>query len=384
VLKLEVTVSPILQASLDRTIGHAITDRRIVGTVVLVSQAGDLIYRQAAGLADREAAIPMREDAIFRLSSLSKPIVSATAMAMVDEGLLNLDDIVTKWIPEFQPSRPDGSKPEITLRQLLNHTAGLRYGFWEPEDGPYHQANVSDGLDQPGLSMEENLRRIASVPLAYQPGTSWGYSVSTDVAGAVIARACQCSLPEAVSHFVTGPLAMSDTGFTVTDPARLAVPYADGVSRPERMGDLQLVKLPYGPGWIRYAPARAFDPDSYPSGGCGMVGTAGDFSKFLEALRTGGNPILSVQSVRAMTGNQTGALGPAPGAAFGFGLSVIVDPAAVPTPQSPGTFQWGGVYGHSWFVDAARQLSVVVLSNTAIEGMVAFPAQIRSAIYGAL
>ena len=377
-------MSSTLQTSLDRTIGRAITDQRIVGTVLLVSQGGDMVYRQAAGFANREANIPVREDTIFRFSSLSKPIVSATAMAMVDQGLLNLDDTVTKWIPEFQPSGPDGSKPEITLRQLLNHTAGLRYGFWEPEDGPYHQANVSDGLDQPDLSMEENLRRIASVPLAYQPGTSWGYSVSTDVAGAVIARACKCSLPEAVSRFLTAPLAMTDTGFTVTDPARLAVPYADASPRPVRMGDLQLIKMPYGPGSIRYAPARAFDTDSYPSGGCGMVGTAGDFSKFLEALRTGGNPILSAQSVHAMTSNQTGGLGPAPGTAFGFGLSVIVDPAAVPTPQSAGTLQWGGVYGHSWFVDAARQLSVVMLSNTALEGMIAFPAQIRTAIYGAL
>ena len=116
-----------------------------------------------------------------------------------------------------------------------------------------------------------------------------------------------------------------------------------------------------------------------------MAGTAGDFLKFLEALRTGGSPILSAASVAAMTMNQTQRLGPRPGTAFGFGLSVIIDPEAVPTPQSAGTFAWGGVYGHSWFVDPAKRLTVVVLTNTAVEGVSGqFPMQIRDAIYATL
>jgi CubicO group peptidase (beta-lactamase class C family) len=372
-------------AILDQVIQQALADRRIVGTVVLVSQNGEPVYRQAAGFADREAGIPMREDAIFRLSSLSKPIVSAAALAMAERGQLHLDDAVTNWIPEFQPELPDGSRPEIAIRQLLNHTAGLRYGFLEPEDGPYHQAGVSDGLDQPGLSIEENLKRIASVPLAYQPGTSWGYSVAHDVLGEVIARACGCSLPEAVSRLVTGPLAMSDTGFAVTDTSRLAVPYVNGSPLPVRMGTLQVVDFGYGVGSIRFEPARVFNPQSYPSGGCGMVGTADDFAKFLEVLRTGGSPILSAASVTAMTSNQSGGRGPRPGTAFGFGLSVVTDPAAVPSPQSAGTFAWGGVYGHQWFVDRVKGLTVVVLTNTTIEGLSGqFPMQIRDAAYAGL
>ena len=326
----------------------------------------------------------MPENAIFRLSSLTKPIVSAAALALVEHGQLKLNDAVTKWIPEFQPPLPDGSRPEIIIRELLKHTAGLGYGFLEPEDGPYHKANVSDGLDQPGLSIEENLKRIASVPLAYQPGTSWGYSIAADVVGEVLARAGNSSLPDVVRCFVTTPLEMSDTGFAVTDPSRLAVPYADGSPSPVRMGILESVKLGYGPGSIRFAPSRVFDPLSYPSGGCGMVGTAADFSKFLEALRTGGSPILSLQSVRAITTDRTGGLGPGPGIAFGFGLSVITDPAQALTPQSAGTFAWGGVYGHSWFVDPAKRLTVVVLTNTAVEGMTQFPTQIRNAIYASL
>jgi CubicO group peptidase (beta-lactamase class C family) len=175
---------------------------------------------------------------------------------------------------------------------------------------------------------------------------------------------------------------MSDTSFAAADAARLAVPYADG---PVRMGALELVKLAYGPGFIRFAPSRIFDARSFASGGCGMAGTAGDFLKFLEALRTGGSPILSAASVTAMTTNQTQGLGPRPGTAFGFGLSVITDPEAVPTPQSAGTFAWGGVYGHSWFVDPAKRLTVVVLTNTAVEGVSGqFPMQIRDAIYATL
>jgi CubicO group peptidase (beta-lactamase class C family) len=188
-----------------------------------------------------------------------------------------------------------------------------------------------------------------------------------------------------VARFVTDPLAMKDTGFAVSDPSRLVVPYADGAEGPVRMCEVQRVKNAYGPGYIRFAPARVFDPDSYASGGCGMVGTAGDFARFLETLRTGGGPILSAAGVRAMTLNQTDILGPRPGFGFGFGLSVLTDPAAAQTPQSAGTYAWGGVYGHSWFVDPVKSLTVVVLTNTAIEGMAGqFPYQIRDAVYAAL
>ena len=364
-----------LATNLDRSIDRALAEQRIVGTVVLVSHEGELIYSKAAGFADREAGIPMRENAIFRLSSLSKPIVSAAALAMIESGAIGLDDVVTKWIPEFQPALPDGIPGPPTMRQLLSHTAGLAYGFLEPEDGPYHRANVSDGLDQPGLSIDENLRRIASVPLAYQPGTAWGYSVATDVAAAAMARAGG-SLEDVVRRFVTGPLKMTDTAFWLTDPSRLAVPYADGTPVPTRMKDLELVKAANGPGWIRFAPARVFDLSSYPSGGCGMVGTAGDFLRFLEALRTGGGP---------MTTNQSGGLGPGPGIAFGFGLSVITDPVLAQSPHSAGTFTWGGVYGHSWFVDPAKHLSVVALTNTSVEGVAGkFRADLREAIYASL
>jgi len=189
--------------------------------------------------------------------------------------------------------------------------------------------------------------------------------------------------PEVVKRTVTGPLGLRDTGFTVTDPRRLATPYADGKPRPVRMSDD--FSLPFAASALRYAPARIFDPASYPSGGAGMAGTAGDFLRFLEVLRTGGAPILKPETVREMTRNQVGRLaesGIGPGWGFGFGMSVLEDPAAAKVPMSAGTWRWGGVYGHTWWVDPARRLSVVILTNTGIEGMTgAFPTDIARALY---
>jgi CubicO group peptidase (beta-lactamase class C family) len=152
------------------------------------------------------------------------------------------------------------------------------------------------------------------------------------------------------------------------------------------MGDLFLLTS-FGPTAVPYAPNRLSDPASYPSGGAGMVGTAGDYLRFLEALRAGGEPFLSSDSVAAMTASTTGDFGisgPQPGFGFGFGLSVLEDPGAAGTPQSVGTWQWGGAYGSSWFVDPSRRLTVVVLTNTAVAGMVGpYPDAVRDAVYGA-
>ncbi|WNG44537.1 beta-lactamase family protein [Archangium minus] len=374
-----------VSARLDAVIDQALADKRVVGTVVLVARDGQVIYHRAAGEADREAHTPMREDAIFRFASMSKPLVSAAALALVEQGKLGLEDPVTRWLPDFRPRLADGREAVITVRQLLTHTAGLNYGFLEPEDGPYHRAGVSNGMDAPGLGLEENLRRIASVPLSYEPGTRWGYSVATDVLGAVVARAGGAPLPKVVERLVTRPLGLRDTGFTVKDRKRLATPYADGKPEPVRMGELHVV--PWGASSMRFVPGRVFNARSFPSGGGGMVGTAGDFLKFLEAVRTGGAPVLKPATATLMSTGQIGTLEMpgSPGWTFGFGAGVLVDATLAGTPQSVGTWQWGGAYGHYWFVDPKQRLSVVVMTNTAIEGLPgAFPAAIRDAVYAGL
>ncbi|WP_437310880.1 serine hydrolase domain-containing protein [Sorangium sp. So ce388] len=373
-----------LQRRLDAVVEAAIAEERIVGTVVVVARDGEVVYRRAAGFADREAKRPVREDTVFRLASMSKAIVSAAALALVDAGALGLDDPVTKWLPAFAPRLPDGRAATIKVRQLLTHTAGLNYAFLEPQDGPYHRARVSDGLDQPGLSLEENLARIAQAPLLFEPGTAWNYSLATDVLGGVVAKAGGAPLPEVVRRLVTGPLGI-DASFTVADPERLAVPYGDASPRPARMAEPQLVA--FGPSKVSFSPSRALDPRSYPSGGAGMVGTADGYVKFLEALRTGGGKILRPATVAAMTSNQVGELKvPQPGGTwgFGFGFAVLKAPEPGAMPSAAGTWQWGGAYGNHFWVDPSAKLTVVILTNTAFAGMQgAFPDAVRGAVYGA-
>jgi CubicO group peptidase (beta-lactamase class C family) len=369
-------------AHIDAVIDRAIAENRIVGAVVLVSQDGRLVYQGAKGLADREAKVPMRLDTVFRLSSVTKPIVSAAALALVDQGKLSLDDPVTKWLPDFRPKLASGETPMITVRQLLTHTAGLGYKFAEKPGTPYYRANVSDGFDDSRISLDENLKRIAGAPLFSRPGEAWRYSLSIDVLGAVIEKASGKPLPAAVAALVTTPLGMRDTAFWAKTPERLAVPYYDSKPQPARMADPQPYPYPDG-GDLRYSPSRALDKKAYPSGGGGMVGTAPDTLRLLEAIRSGGKPIVERGTSVAMMTNQIGSIaGPQPGVGFGYGGAVVVDPAAAHTPQSPGTWQWGGIYGHSWFVDPARKLTVVAFTNTGLEGMWGkFTTELRDAVY---
>ena len=370
-------------ARLDAVLDAWVQSERIVGAVVLVARDGEVAYQRAVGHADRERRVPVTGCTIFRLASMTKTIVSATALALAERGVLSLDDPVNAWLPQFTPALPDGRQPVITIRQLMTHTSGLGYGFEQGAQSPYRLQGVSTGLDQPGLTMEENLRRLAGVPLLFEPGTRWDYSLSTDVLGAVIENAAGVPLPAAVARYVTGPLGMSDTAFHVTDPKRLAVPYKDGDPKAVRMNPL-LDSLPLGPG-IPFSARRVFDPASFPSGGAGMTGTAGDYLRFLEALRQGGAPILTRESAALLAEHAIGDLraeSEGPGWGFSLGAAVLLDPAAAGTPQHAGTWQWGGVLGSHWFVDPEERLTMVVLTNTAIAGVIgAFPAELRDAIY---
>ena len=269
---------------------------------------------------------------------------------------------------------------------MLTHTSGLSYSFFEHGengDSHYFRNRVSNGLDQPGLSMEENLRRLASAPLKFEPGTAWQYSLSTDVLGAVVEKAAGMPLAEAVARYVTRPLGMADTTFVPADAGRLAEPYRDGNLKAVLM-DAEPDRIPLGPG-VPFSARRALDPSSYPSGGAGMSGTASDYLKFLEAIRTGGAPILTPGSAAMLGEHAIGSLraeSEGPGWGFSLGAAVLLDPKAAETPQAIGTWQWGGVLGSHWFVDPAENLTVVVLTNTAIAGVIGdFPAAVRDAIY---
>ena len=343
-----------LRARLDLAIERALEDRRIVGTVVLVAKAGDVVYHRAAGFADREAGRPMQENCIFLLSSVAKPIVTAAVLLLVENGHMSLGDPVRRWLPEFKPRLPDGRIPEITIHHLLTHSAGLTYVFLEPEDGPYHRLRISSGFDRSDADLDEIVGRISAAPLSYEPGAGWGYSMAIDVLGAVVEKATLQPLPQAVAELVLNPLDMKDTGFAVVDTGRLVVHYADGKPEPRRMADDDHVNFFETP--VAFSPVRLLDPKAFPSGGAGMAGTASDVLNFVEPLRAGGQLQPQTRSamfkVQALTREEA----QGPGWEFGFGGAVLVDPKATGTPQAPGTLQWSGAYGHKRFIDRPMNL----------------------------
>lgn len=379
-----------LRDRVDDALDRALAERRLVGAVVLVARDGEPVYRRAAGQADRESDRLMREDTIFLLASVTKPIVAAAALKLAEQGRIDLDAPVTRWLPQFRPQLADGSAPEISLRQLLAHRSGLSYRFGEPAGSDYDIHEVSDGFDQPGLDIDENLRRLGATRLRFAPDTGFKYSLGLDVLGAALARATDTPLPQLVQELIAAPLAMADSGFQVADYKRLAAHYSDGLAadgsrRPLRMHDSS--ELAFFDGVLRYAPGRIEKAASYPSGGAGMAGTAGDVLKLLEALRRDGGEALAPESAAVMMRAHTPAPieGLDPGWGYGYGAAVLLDPVAAATPQSRGTFAWGGVYGHSWFIDPQRGLSVVALTNTALEGMSGqFTLDLRDAVYAGL
>lgn len=376
-----------LQARLDDVIDRALAEQRIVGAVVLVSRKGEAAYGRAAGLADREAGRPMALDTVFRLSSVTKPIVAAAALVLAERGVLPLDAPVSRFLPDFRPKLADGGVPDIAIGQLITHTSGLSYGFLQPEGGAYLAASVSDGMDQPGLSMAEELTRLAGVDLFFPPGAAWNYSLSLDVLGAAMAAAAGKDLQAVLDETVLGPLGMADTGFVAKDPARLAKPYLDAQPAPRPMGDPDVSPFAELSG-IRYSPSRILTPGSFPSGGAGMAGTAGDALKLLEAIRAGGAPILSKAAAAAALKNQIGALPVTthgPGYGFGHIGAVLLDPQAAGSPLNANAVSWGGVYGHAWMIDVDHETTVVSLTNTAIEGMSGvFPAELNAAVAAAV
>ncbi len=374
----------IRHARLDAAVDSALSENRIVGAVVLAAQDGEVFYARAAGFADREAEIPMRRDAIFRLASVTKPFVTAAAMRLAERKLIGLDDPVSRWLPDFRPATPDGARPEITLHQLLTHMSGLSYRFAEPADSAYHALDVSDGMDQPGLSLTENLARLARAPLAFTPGSAWRYSLGIDVIGGVLEAAAGKSLAQILQDEIAGPLGLRDTGFSVIERERLVTPYVDARPAPRRMDEDEVLPFPDAGDAVRFSPQRLFHPGSYASGGAGMAGTADGVLSLLEAIRDGGGPILRPETAAEMMRDHAGpeAETQGPGWGFGLGWAVLHDPAAAATPQGKGTLQWGGVYGHSWFVDPENALTLVTLTNTAFEGMNGrFTLDLRDAVY---
>lgn len=344
-----------VDAAIDAALGQ-----RIVGCVIVINKDGEEIYARAAGLADREARMPMARDAIFRLASVTKPIVATAVLRLVDLGLIGLNDRVSRYLPWFTPANPDGSLADIRIRHLLSHSSGLAYER-VPDD-------ASAGLSGAINSLTETLVNIAKVPLAFAPGTGWAYGTSIDVLGGVLAAINGSSLEDAVGRYVTGPLGMTDTHFYVTDAARLAAPYADG-RPPVRMGEPHLIVGDDGNG-TTFSPERIFNPAVPQNGGAGMAGTADDIMEMLEAYNSRPG-FIAPETVAVALANQIGDLPRREndaGKRFGFLGAVLDDPKAAGNPCPVGTVDWGGAWGHNWVVDPINRITIVVCTNTTFEG----------------
>ncbi|HET6816586.1 MAG TPA: serine hydrolase domain-containing protein [Mycobacteriales bacterium] len=378
-----------------------VDDGRLPGWQVMVSRRGRVAHLSSYGLADKEAARPVAPDTIWRIYSMTKPVTSVAAMMLVEQGLMELTDPISRWLPEFSEPRVyvggQATKPvtvaatePIRVWHLLTHTAGLTYGF--------HRMHVTDeiyrlaGFDvaMPANDLAAFSRAIASLPLAFQPGTEWNYSVATDILGRLVEVVSGQALDEFFAQQIFTPLDMRDTSFHVEPPKhdRLAALYAlaPELTEPVRYDDL-------GERYKR--PAR------WISGGGGLLSTTRDYTRFTWMLLRGGElegaRLLSPRTVRYMArnhlpgnadlqtvGRSLFAETRFDGVGFGLGFAVVTDAAAGKVIASDGEFNWGGMASTAFWVDPAEDLTVVWMTQVMPSSSYPIRPQLRALVYQAL
>jgi CubicO group peptidase (beta-lactamase class C family) len=393
-------------AKLDEVLRGLVEGRSTPGIVVLILQDGRPIYSRSVGVREVGSTAPIGANDMFRVASMTKAVTSVAAMILVEQGKIGLDDPVSRFLPEFTKLRVRGSdgaeapanRPP-TIRELLTHTAGLSYNFINNARlvDAYRDARVTDGLDQPEVTTAEAMRRLASVPLGYQPGTGWEYSLATDVLGAVIEKVTGNSLESFVNERIAKPLRIESFVFNapeavrsrfvqVTRPAQ--VTGALGTGYVPVMGP-EAVPFPLTKGTASLDPNRAFSPTAYNSGGAGMSATIGDYARFLQMLLNEGEldgvRVLRAETVRQMTQNATGNMPTIRGPGWGFtlGFGILTDPAAAKSRLPAGSYGWGGIYGTQFWIDPTNRIIGVVMTQTAIIGSGPISNPVREAFYAA-
>lgn len=377
------------------TLKADVAANKIPGAVLLIARRGKVAYFESVGKLDVATSVPMGKDAIFRIYSMSKPITTVAAMMLVEDGRLRLDDPIALYLPEFAKMTVGVEKPDnngqpsleivparraITVHDLMRHTSGLTYGFFGPGlvKKAYNDANI--GADDPDNAQFS--QRIAKLPLAYQPGTTWDYSYSTDILGRIVEVVSGKSLLAFEKERLLDPLGMPDTSFYVTDAAkqkRVAEPLANdrNIGVNVDVGDPRAVKKLEG-------------------GGGGMVSTATDYAQFLQMLLGGGTldgkRYLGPATVRQMTADHASAgagivPGPLylPGAGYGFGLGFAVRRATgeAAYPGEAGEYYWGGAGGTYMWVDPKSDMFVIFMMQSP-KHRVYYRNVIRNMIYAAV
>jgi CubicO group peptidase (beta-lactamase class C family) len=336
---------------------------RVPGAVALVARRGRLAYFESYGRRDPRSPDPMARDSIFRIYSMTKPIVSVAAMMLWEEGRFLLSDPIDKYLPELGRRKVavvhgaeielvDAERP-ITIQDLLRHTSGLTYEF--RGSGPVHKMYMAERIYSRNQSNADQVAALAKLPLLHQPGTKWEYGRSTDVLGRLIEVLSGLTLGEYLQRHIFAPLGMADTAFYVPAPGhgRLAEAFAKD---PDTGAGVQLINV--------------HDAPKFESGGGGLVSTAGDYARFLQMLLNGGRldgvRFLSRKTLELMTADHLGPITGAPdlllpGYGFGLGFAVRLQPGIAHVPGSVGQYFWGGLAGTTFWVDPAEALFAIML-----------------------
>jgi CubicO group peptidase (beta-lactamase class C family) len=375
----------------------------IPGAVVLIARAGNVVYHEAFGHADRKTSRPMQQDSIFRIASMTKPITAVAALMLVEQGKLVLSDPVSRYLPELAQVKVgvesvnekgerslvlEPARRAMTVHDLLRHTAGFTYGQFGDSlvQRAYRAARMIDN-QQTNADM---VTKLAQLPLAHQPGTTFEYGMSTDVLGRVVEVVAGKPLDQVFAEFITTPLGMRSTAFGVEagQVLRLAEPHREQSST-------------HAPAVVPYDPAN---PAKWFSGGGGLLSTAADYARFAQLLLNQG----ALESVRLLSrktaqlmvqnhlpaalayGPRTADLGvaaplPALGLGYGLGLGVRLQDGLAPVTGSAGDFYWGGALGPYFWVDPIEKLVVVfMLQELDVQRRTRYRALLRALVYQAL
>jgi CubicO group peptidase (beta-lactamase class C family) len=357
------------------TVQRGIDDKRIAGAVTLVARRGHVAWFKAQGMADREAGKPMRPDTMFRICSMTKPITSLAVMMLYEEGRFLLDDPVSKYLPEFKNPKvlvkPASGAPytipatrEIAIRDLLRHTSGITYQ-WNEDLGPmYKDAKVASGLLPYDGTIADSTRHLAGLPLLFNPGEKFEYSLGVDVLGRLVEVVSGKPLDEFFRTRIFEPLGMKDTYFYPPEGKldRLATAYT-------YYDDKGLNRFPDTPiteGAFTYSadyPTR--NPRKLFSGGAGLVSTAADYARFCQMMLDGGKVgntrLLSRKSVELMTQDQLGKISSDQGFGLGFGVNGVKAPLS--ELGSPGEYNWGGFFYTQFSIDPKEQMIVIFMGQ---------------------
>ena len=389
-------------ARVDTHFRRFVDDGRLPGWLILVARDGKVVHLSTYGQRDREAGLPVELDTLFRMYSMTKPITSVAAMMLYEEGAFELKDPVSAFIPAFADGRvyrsgsalrpvTDPVVEPMRVWHLLTHTAGLTYGFHyaTPVDAIYRAAGFEWG-SPPGADLAECCDRWAALPLLFQPGSEWNYSVATDVLGRVVEVASGMPLDDFFSERIFGPLGMDETAFWVTPGKadRLAAlympdPTTGSAARLDAMG------------------AAAVTQPTFLSGGGGLVGTAADYHRFTEMLRGGGAldgvRLLGTRTVAYMTRNHLPggtdlesfgrplfAETTFDGVGFGLGFSVVDNPVKTKVLGTPGEFAWGGAASTAFWVDPAEGITALFLTQLLPSSTHPIRTQLKQLVYQAL